>query len=89
MGTITVHNIVIYYVFYAIMHRTTIVQNKSISIICSCLFFCLANIYRPSLGKVRLGRPNQNRFSHSIFITEEKEKNKFCSELYALQWIED
>ena len=25
--------------FYAIMHRTTIVQNKIISIICSCLFF--------------------------------------------------
>ena len=40
--------------FYAIMHRTTIVQNKIISIICSC-FFCLANIYRPSLGKVQLG----------------------------------
>ena len=25
--------------FYAIMYRTTIVQNKIISIICSCLFF--------------------------------------------------
>ena len=31
---------------------TTIVQNKILSIICS------ANIYRPSLGKVQLGRPN-------------------------------
>ena len=40
------------------MHRTTIVQNKIISIICSCLFFWLANIYRPSLGKVQLGIPN-------------------------------
>ena len=26
--------------FNAIMHRTTIVQNKIINIICSCLFFC-------------------------------------------------
>ena len=39
--------------FYAIMHRTTIVQNKILSIISSCFFFCWANIYRPSLGKVR------------------------------------
>ena len=49
--------------FYAIMLITNIVHNKIISIICSCLFFCLANIYRPSLGKVQLGRPkmpNQN-----------------------------
>ena len=44
--------------FYAIMHRTTIAQNKIISTICSCLFFCSPNIYRPSLGEVRLGRPN-------------------------------
>ena len=44
--------------FYAIMHRTTIVQDKIISSICSCVFFCPANIYRPSLGKVWLGRPN-------------------------------
>ena len=41
------------------MHKTTIVQNKIISTICSWRFFCPANIYRPSLGKVRLGRPNQ------------------------------
>ena len=40
------------------MYRT-IVQNKIISIICSCLlYFCMANNYRPSLGKVRLGRAN-------------------------------
>ena len=45
--------------FCAIMHRTTIVQNKIISTNCSWPFFCLANIYRPSLGKVQLGRPNQ------------------------------
>ena len=38
------------------------------------LFFCPANIYRPSLGKMRLGRPNPNWFSRSIFILEEKEK---------------
>ena len=40
------------------MHRTTIVQNKITNSICSCLFFCPANIYRPSLGKVWLGRSN-------------------------------
>ena len=39
------------------MHRTTIVQNKIINIICSS-FFCPANIYRPTLMKVLLGRPN-------------------------------
>ena len=44
--------------FYAIMHRTTIVQNKIISIIWFCRSVCPANIYRPSLGKVRLGKPN-------------------------------
>ena len=41
--------------FYAIMHRTTIVQNKIISIICSCLFVCPAkNIlkcYQKNLSK--------------------------------------
>ena len=42
-------------------------------------FFCSANIYRPSLGKVWLGRHHlmaltQNRSSCSIFISEEKEK---------------
>ena len=41
-------NMFFYYRFYAIMRRTTIVQNKIISIICSCSFFCPANIYRPS-----------------------------------------
>ena len=47
--------------FYAFMHGRTIVQNKIISIICSCLFFYLANIYRPSLGKVQFGWPNPNQ----------------------------
>ena len=37
-------------------------------------FFCPDNIYWPCLGKVRLGRPNQNQYSRSIFISEE-EKN--------------
>ena len=40
------------------MHRT-IVQNKIIRIICSCLF-CLANIYRPSLGKVQFSEEKKN-----------------------------
>ena len=71
-STIPAENIFFIICFYAIMHRN-IVQNKIISIICSCLF-CPANIYRPSLWKVRLGRPTQNRFSHLIFISEEKEK---------------
>ena len=47
--------------FYAIMHRTTIEQNKIISIICSFFFFCPANIYRPSLGKLQLGKPKVYR----------------------------
>ena len=54
------------------MHRT-IVQNKIISIICSCLFYCLANIYRPTLGKVQLGRPNPNLSqSLNIYLRIEK-----------------
>ena len=56
------------------MHGTTIVQNKIIRIICPCHFFCPANIYRPSLGKVGEVGLNQNRLSGSIFISEEKEK---------------
>ena len=68
--------------FYVIMHRTTIVQNKIISIICS-FFFYLANIFRPSQGKVRLG--TQTYLNHSIFISEGKKT--FYSELYALQCI--
>ena len=37
-------------------------------------FFCLANIYRPSLGKMRLGRPNQNQ-SISLKFYLRKKKN--------------
>ena len=51
--------------FYTIMHRTTIVQNKILSIICSC-FFCPANIYRPSLGKVRLGKTKMYRLGGEL-----------------------
>ena len=69
--------------FFAIIHRTIIVQNKIVRIICSCLFFCPASIYGPSLGKVWLVRPNQNCFSRSIF----DKKRTFYSELYALQCI--
>ena len=64
-----------YMFFFAIMHRTTIVQNKIISIICSCLFFCLANIYRPSLGKVWLGRPNSKPIPpHNFYLGRRKKK---------------
>ena len=38
-GAIPAKKIFISISFYAIMHRTIIVQNKIISIICSCLFF--------------------------------------------------
>ena len=61
--------------FYAIMHRTTIVQNKIISSICSCLFFCQANIYRPSLGKVRLGRPNPHPTTTAQFLSQKEKKD--------------
>ena len=65
------------------MHRTTIVQNKILSIICSC-FFCEANIYRPGLGKVRLGRPNPKLLQPLNFYFRRKKKT-FYSELYAQQ----
>ena len=58
--------------FYAIIHRT-IVQNKILSIICSC-FFCLANIYRPSLRKVRLGRPNPKPIQPLNFYLRREKK---------------
>ena len=60
--------------FYAIMHRTTIVQNKILSILCSC-FFCEANIYRPGLGKVRLGRPNPKLLQPLNFYLRRKKKH--------------
>ena len=57
------------------MHRTTIAQNKIISNICSCLFFCLANIYRPSLGEVQLGRPNPKPIPVLNFYLKKKKKD--------------
>ena len=60
--------------FYAIMHSKTIVQNKIINIICSCHFLCLANIYRPGLGKVRLGWPNPKTISGAQFLSQKKQK---------------
>ena len=66
------------------MHRT-IVQNKIISIICSCLFFCPANIYRPSLGKVQLGKPNSIPIQALNIYFRRKRKRPLYSELYALQ----
>ena len=70
------------------MHRT-IVDNEIQSIICSCLFFCTANIYRPSQGKVRLGRPNPKPIQPRNFYLRRKRKNPFYSELYAQQCIEN
>ena len=67
------------------MHRT-IVQNKIISIIYSYLFLYLANIYRPSLGKVQLGKPNPNQYKSLNFCLR-RGKKIFYSELYALQHL--
>ena len=60
------------------MHRTTIVRNKIISIICNYLFFCLANIYRPSLGKVRLGKPNQTQQGLNFYLWKKKNYTQNC-----------
>ena len=68
------------------MHRT-IVQNKILSVICSCFFFSLANIYRPSLGKVQFGRPNKKTIQPLNFYLRRK-KRPFYPEFYALQWYE-
>ena len=45
-------------------------------------FFCLANIYRPSLGKERLGRPNSIPLQGLNFYLGKK---TFNSELHALK----
>ena len=74
--------------FYAILHITTIVHNKIISIVCSCFFFCLANIYRPCLGKVQLGRPNgpnpNQPQSLNFYLRRKIITKTFYSDLYAL-----
>ena len=73
LWTVPAENIFLYYTFYAIMHRTT-VQNKIISTICSWLLFCSANIYRPSLGKVWLGRLNPKPIQPLNFYLRRKRK---------------
>ena len=67
------------------MHRLTIVQNKIVSIICSSPFFCPSNIYRLSLRKVQLCRPNPKLLQPLNFYLRRKRKTPFYSELYALQ----
>ena len=61
------------------MDRTTIVQNKIISTICSQIFFCLANIHWPSLGKVQLGRPNPKPIQLLNFYLRKKKNNILIS----------
>ena len=61
--------------FYAIMHRTTIIQKIILISICPCLFFCPANIYSPSLEKVQLGRPNPKLLQPLNFYLRRKEKD--------------
>ena len=80
--------------FHAIMHRTTVVQNKIIRIICSCIFFVLLiciGLVEPSISlpirKVWSGRPNPKPLQPLNFYHRSKRKNPFYSELYALQRI--
>ena len=77
---------IIFLCFYAIMLRTHIVQNKIIALFVLA-FFCPADIYRPSLGKVRLGRPNPNLSQSLNIYLRRKGKKSFYSEFYALQCI--
>ena len=70
-GTIPAENIFFYYRFlYAIMHRTTIVQNKILKDYLFLPFFCPANIYRPSLGMVQLALPKTT--SAAQFLSQKK-----------------
>ena len=69
--------------FYAFMHRTTIVQNKIISIICSCLFFVrliFIGLVKGRFGQVGLTKTYLN---HSMFISERK---KIHSTLNCMQY---
>ena len=50
-------------------------------------FFCPANIYRPRLGKVWLGRPNPKPIQPLKFYLRRKRKNPLYSQLYALPRI--
>ena len=72
------------------MHRTTIVQDKIISIICSCLFFCLANFYKPSLGKVWLGRPNPKLIQQlNFYLRRKRKKNVLLRIVYTItDWMQ-
>ena len=56
------------------MHKTTNAQNKILS---SIFIFFPANIHRPSLGKVRLGRPNPKPIQPLNFYLRRKKKD--CS----------
>ena len=51
------------------MHTRTIVQNKILSIICSCSFFCPTNINWPNLVNVWLVTPNPNDYESPNFHT--------------------
>ena len=50
-------------------------------------FFCPLNIYRPSQGKVRLGRPNPKQIQPLNFYLWRNQTIPFYSELYGLQCI--
>ena len=61
------------------MHRTTIIQNKILTIIVLA-FFCPANIYRPSLGNLWLGRPYPKQFVVTWFISQKEIKKKHSTQ---------
>ena len=61
--------------FCAIMHRTTIVQNKILSIICSCFFFVRRIFIGLVWGRCSYSGLTQNYFSLSIFISQGKKKD--------------
>ena len=72
--------------FSATMHRTTIVQNGIISIICSCVFFWQANIKRPNLKNLLYCRPTSNRYSSSSFHHRMVEQVAFYSGITILHF---
>ena len=64
---------IFYYTFFAIMHRTTIVQNKIISSICSCLFYVRLIIIGLVQGRCgQVGLPKAA--SATQFLSQRKKK---------------
>ena len=79
--------------FYSMIHRT-IVQNKIISIISSCLFFVRRIFIGLVLGWVCLTKNlarvglTKNQFSGSIFLSEEKKKHSTQNCMQYNEWYD-